>query len=105
MNENACFPALPIVKMLGTDFRQINFYSIMKNGVDIYTKAVFRYDSATASFQVGLGAKTEGNMTISGTKGYNYVPAPCWKTAYFEMRIDDQHRNRKEILPESPGAV
>ena len=99
MNENACFPALPIVKMLGTDFRQINFYSIMKNGVDIYTKAVFRYDSATASFQVGLGAKTEGNMTISGTKGYIYVPAPWWKTDYFEMRFEDQNRNRKYFLP------
>ena len=80
MNENACFPLLPILKLLGQDVRNINFYSIMKNDVDMYTKAVFRYDNATASFQVGLGAKTEGNMVISGTKGYIYVPAPRWKT-------------------------
>ena len=78
MSENACFPVLPILKLLGTEYRNINFYSKMKNGVDIYTKAVFRYDSATASFQVGLGAKTEGNMVISGTHGYVYVPAPWW---------------------------
>lgn len=99
MNENACFPLLPILKLLGQDVRNINFYSIMKNDVDIYTKAVFRYDNATASFQVGLGAKTEGNMVISGTKGYIYVPAPWWKTDYFEQRFEDQNLNRKCFFP------
>lgn len=99
MNENACFPALPIVKILGTNFLNINFYSIMKKGVDIYTKAIFRYASATASFQVGLGAKTEGSMIISGTNGYIYVPAPWWKTDYFEFRFEDQNQNKKFFMP------
>lgn len=99
MNENACFPLLPIIKLLGREVRNINFYSIMKNYVDMYTKAVFRYDNATASFQVGLGAKTEGNMVISGTKGYIYVPAPWWKTDYFEQRFEDQNLNRKCFFP------
>lgn len=99
MNGNACFPLLPILKLLGQDVRNINFYSIMKNDVDMYTKAVFRYDNATASFQVGLGAKTEGNMVISGTKGYIYVPAPWWKTDYFEQRFEDQNLNRKCFFP------
>lgn len=99
MNENACFPLLPIIKLLGREVRNINFYSIMKNEVDMYTKAVFRYDSATASFQVGLGAKTEGNMVISGTQGYIYVPAPWWKTDYFELRFEDQNLNRKSFFP------
>ena len=99
MNENACFPLLPIIKLLGREVRNINFYSIMKNEVDTYTKAVFRYDSATASFQVGLGAKTEGNMVISGTQGYIYVPAPWWKTDYFELRFEDQNLNRKCFFP------
>ncbi len=99
MNENACFPLLPIIKLLGKDVRNVNFYSIMKNDVDIYTKAVLRYDSATSSFQVGLGAKTEGNMIISGTKGYIYVPAPWWKTDYFELRFEDQNLNRKCFYP------
>lgn len=99
MNENACLPLLPIIKLLGREVRNINFYSIMKNDVDMYTKAVFRYDNATASFQVGLGAKTEGNMVISGTKGYIYVPAPWWKTDYFEQRFEDQNLNRKCFFP------
>lgn len=99
MNENACFPLLPVVVLLGTEWRNINFYSRMKNGVDIFTKAVFRFDNAVASFQVGLGVKTEGNMVVSGTKGYAYVPAPWWKTDYFEIRYEDQNLNRKYFYP------
>lgn len=99
MSENACFPLLPIFKFLGTGYRNINFYSKMKNDVDMYTKAVFRYDHAVASFQVGLGVKTEGSMTIAGTKGYVYVPAPWWKTDYFEVRYEDQNQNKKYFYP------
>lgn len=95
MNENACFPLLPIFKFLGLDYQNINFYSKMKNEVDMFTKAVFRYEHAVASFQVGLGVKTEGSMTIAGTKGYAYVPAPWWKTDYFELRFEDQTQNKK----------
>ena len=99
MSENACFPMLPIFKLLGTDFEDITFFSKMKNGVDIYTKAIFRYKSSIASFQVGLGVKTEGNMIIAGTKGYAYVPAPWWKTDYFEIRYEDQNQNKKYFYP------
>ena len=99
MSENACFPMVPIFKLLGTDYREVNFYSKMKNDIDLYTKAVFRYDSAIASFQVGLGVKTEGNMVVSGTKGYAYVPAPWWKTDYFEIRYEDQNQNKKYFYP------
>lgn len=67
----------------------------MKKGVDMYTKAVMCYDHAVASFQVGLGAKSEGNLVISGTKAYAYVPAPWWKTDYFEIRFEDQNLNKK----------
>ena len=95
MNENACFPLLPIFKLLGTGYENINFYSKMKNGVDMFTKAVFQYPSAVASFQVGLGVKTEGNLVVAGTKGYAYVPAPWWKTDYFELRYEDQNQNKK----------
>ncbi len=99
MNENACFPLLPIMNLIGSEWRNINFYSKMKNGVDMYTKAVFRFDSAIASFQVGLGVKTEGNMVISGTKGYAFIPAPWWKTDYFEIRFEDQNLNKKYFYP------
>ncbi len=93
--ELGSYPLLPILKLLGTDYKNINFYSRMQNGVDMYTKGVMRYPHAVCSFQVGLGVKTEGNLIISGTKGYVYVPAPWWKTDYFELRYEDQNQNKK----------
>ena len=67
----------------------------MGNGVDIYTKANICYTHATASMTLGIGVKTEGNMIISGTKGYVYVPAPWWLTDFFEIRYEDQTKNKK----------
>lgn len=32
---------------------------------------------------------------MSGTKGYVYVPAPWWKTDYFEVRFEDQTENKR----------
>ena len=93
--ELGSYPLLPIIKLLGTDYSNLNLYSRMKNGVDMYTKGVMRYPHAVCSFQVGLGVKTEGNLIISGTKGYAYVPAPWWKTDYFEFRYENQNHNKK----------
>ena len=93
--ELGSYPLLPIVKLLGTDVKDVDFYSRMEGGIDIYTKGVLRYARAVCSFKVGLGVKTEGNLVISGTKGYVYVPAPCWKTDFFELRYEDQNENKK----------
>lgn len=95
MYELGSYPLLPIIKLLGTDYENLNLYSRIQGGVDMYTKGVFRYPHAVCSFKVGLGVKTEGNLIISGTKGYAYVPAPWWKTDYFELRYEDQNQNKK----------
>ena len=93
--ELGSYPLLPILRLCGTDYKNINFYSRIKDNVDMYTKGVFRFQNAVCSFKVGLGVKTEGNLVISGTKGYAYVPAPWWKTDYFELRYEDQNKNKK----------
>lgn len=93
--ELGSYPMLPIIRLLGCQYENLNLYSRMKAGVDMYTKGVFRYPHAVCSFKVGLGVKTEGNLVISGTKGYAYVPAPWWKTDYFELRYEDQNKNQK----------
>ena len=95
MYESAVYPLLPIFRLLGTEYSEMNLYSRMENGVDIYTKGVMRYPKAVCSFKLGLGVKTEGNLVISGTKGYAYVQAPWWKTDYFELRYEDQNQNKK----------
>lgn len=95
MFELGSYPLLPIIKLLGTEILNINLYSRIENEIDIYTKGVIRYPKAVCSFKLGLGVKTEGNLVISGTKGYAYVPSPWWKTDYFELRYEDQNENKK----------
>mgnify|MGYP002269482619 CR=1 FL=1 len=40
-------------------------------------------------------AKSEGELIITGTKGYIYVPAPWWKTDYFEVRYENPEDNQR----------
>ena len=103
--EMGSYPMLPILKLLGTNHLNINLYSRRNsNGVDVYTRGIIRYHNALASFQLGLGVKTEGNLVISGTKGYAYVPSPWWKTDYFELRYEDQNQNKKYFYKwDEPG--
>lgn len=95
MNEHAPLTVMAIVKLLGIDWKDVSFHSKRENGVDIYTKGVINYPHATSSFTLGIGVKTEGNLVISGTKGYVYVPAPWWLTDFFEVRYEDQTKNKK----------
>ena len=95
MNEYAPLTLMSIIKLLGKDYSKVDFYSKVENGVDVYTKANICYPHATASITLGIGVKTEGNLIISGTKGYIYVPAPWWLTDYFEIRYEDQTKNKK----------
>ena len=103
--EMGSYPLLPIVKLLGADYRNINIYSRMnEDGVDVYTRGVIMHQSAVSSFQLGLGVKTEGDLVVSGTKGYVYVPSPWWKTEYFELRYEDQNNNKKYFYSwDEPG--
>lgn len=95
MTEHAPLTVMAIIKLLGIDWKDIDFHTKMEKGVDIYTKGVINYPHATSSFTLGIGVKTEGNLIISGTKGYVYVPAPWWLTSYFEVRYEDQVKNKK----------
>ena len=95
MNEHSPLCLMAIVKLLGTDWRDVSFHTKKDNGVDIYTQGVINYPHATSSFTLGIGVKTEGNLVVSGTKGYVYVPAPWWLTDFFEVRYEDQTKNKK----------
>lgn len=99
VTELASYPLLAIVKILGTDYKDIKFFSKFKNEVDVYTRGMLIYKNAVASFKVGLGAKTEGELIVTGTKGYVYVPAPWWKTEYFELRFENLNKTKKYFYP------
>lgn len=91
----AAYPLLAIFKILGTQVERVEFWPYMENGIDIFTKMNFYYPEASASAIVAINGKSEGSLVISGTTGYVYVPAPWWKTEFFEVRYEDTNRNRK----------
>ena len=89
---------LPIFEILGTDYKEkriITHFINKEKKFDDFTKIDFTYGNAVASLKVGMGMKSEGELVISGTKGYIYVPAPWWKTDYFELRYENATDNRR----------
>ena len=62
------------------------------------TKIDFKYKNAVASIKVAEGAKSEGELIITGTEGYIYVPAPWWLTDYFEIRRENRFVNPEDVI-------
>lgn len=89
---------LPIFQILGTDYSQKTIATHLlhqESRFDAFTKVAFIFPEAVASVKVGQGVKSEGELIISGTKGYIYVPAPWWKTDYFEVRFENPSDNKR----------
>lgn len=89
---------LPVFQLLGNDWKQKSIISRVGSTeyqYDEFTKVTFIYPHAVASIKVGKGVKSEGELIISGTKGYIYVPAPWWKTDYFEIRYENSEDNKR----------
>ncbi len=91
---------LPVFQLLGTEYREKHIVSRIvdaENRFDGFTKIDFIYDHAVASVKVAKGAKSEGELIITGTKGYIYVPAPWWITDYFEVRFENPAENKRHF--------
>lgn len=89
---------LPVFHILGTQYKKSEITSLFLNqekNYDIFTKIDFLYEKAVASIKVGRGVKSEGELVISGTDGYIFVPAPWWKTDYFEVRYENADDNKR----------
>lgn len=89
---------LPVFQILGTGYREVRTVAHFRDDEssrDSFTKMDFVYDKAVASIKVGDGVKSEGELVISGTTGYIYVPAPWWKTDYFEIRYENPAENKR----------
>ena len=89
---------LPIFQIFGVDYKNKNINSLLlenKSNFDLFTKIDFVYENAVASIKVANSVKSEGELIISGSDGYAYVPAPWWKTDYFELRFENLEDNQK----------
>ena len=88
--ELGSYVMLPIFKLFGEKYNDLRFDTIKgDNGLDLFTKASFKFPTGIATATCGLGVKSEGRLLISGTKGYILVTAPWWKTTYFEVHYEN----------------
>ena len=89
---------LPVFSLLGSkyvDSRIDTHIANKEQHFDDFTRISLTFPKAVATIFVGKGVKKEGELIISGTKGYIYVPAPWWKTDYFELRFENQEDNKR----------
>jgi choline-phosphate cytidylyltransferase len=89
---------LPVFQVLGMEYVSKHIFTVRDEFIpeyDLFTKIDFTYPQASASIKVGTGVKSEGELVISGTQGYVYVPAPWWKTDYFELRYENPANNKR----------
>lgn len=98
MSEWGSTAMLPIFQLLGTNYNDKIITTRIQEGTDdfdLFTKISFIYPHGVASMKIGQGVKSEGELIISGTQGYIYVPAPWWKTDYFEVRYENPANNKR----------
>ncbi|MCI7469059.1 MAG: Gfo/Idh/MocA family oxidoreductase [Lachnospiraceae bacterium] len=93
--ELASYTLLPVALILGTSPQEIRFHTFYGDDseVDIYSKAILMYDNAVADIRVGIGAKTEGNLVVTGSKGYILAPSPWWLTKQYDICFEDRTKN------------
>ena len=98
--ELGSYVLLPALSVFGTDYLDVSFVSIRNaKGLDTFTRATIQYGAVDdgrgtdcdrfASVICGLGAKSEGRLMISGTKGYILVEAPWWKPTHISVHYED----------------
>lgn len=84
---------LPVIKLMGGDYKELHIDTLTDdNGVDIYTKVNIKYDKGFATMRTGVGVKTEGQLVVSGTKGYIIAPSPWWLMKQFDIRYEDSSK-------------
>ena len=87
--ELGSYVMLPVLRLLGCTWDNLEFETIDEEGVDLFCKARFSYGRAFGLGKCGIGVKSEGQLVVSGTRGYIIASAPWWKTTHFEVRDED----------------
>lgn len=87
------YALLPIIKLLGMDYKEVRIDSIPgEDGIDLYTKVQLIYPHGMATAKTGVGVKSEGQLVVAGTKGYILAESPWWLTKKFVVRYEDSSK-------------
>lgn len=88
--EFAAYTLLPIFKLFGTHYKDVQIHSILdEKGLDVYTKIQLFYEQGMATAKCGVGVKSEGQLVVAGTGGYILAESPWWLTKKYQVRYED----------------
>ena len=93
---------LPVFQILGTKPDRVRISSLCDEGdrtFDEFSRIAVEYPGAVATAKAGAGAKSEGSLVISGTKGYVYVPAPLVEDRLLRDPLRGPRRQQALLLP------
>ena len=93
--ELASYVLLPVMKIYGVDGERPEIHTFSLAGAprhDSYTKMMLVYHDHVATVKTGLGVKSEGELIISGDRGYIRVPSPWWLTKRIEVHHEDPNQ-------------
>jgi choline-phosphate cytidylyltransferase len=85
----ASYPLLAIAALLGTGPTEVHTTKLMRGEIDTFARLHLTYPQAVATATVGFGAKTDGDLMVTGTDGFLHVPAPWWQTSRFVIKGED----------------
>ena len=88
--EYAAYTLLPIFKLLGTNYKEVQIDSILdEKGLDLYTKIQLIYEQGLGTAKCGVGVKSEGQLVVAGMNGYLLAESPWWLTRKYVVRYED----------------
>ena len=91
--ELAVYPLLTVLKLLGSDYRNLRCRILETGEQDLLARIDLEYPKALASLKVGIGVRAENDLAVAGTRGTLYIPAPWWQSRYYETHFDDANEN------------
>lgn len=101
VTQLASTPLLAISKIIDAppEHMQVDSYAAPDGGGDEFSRINLRFEHSISSVTVGLGVKSEGHLTVTGTRGNIYVPAPWWNTTDIFVRFEEPSRNQTFHFP------
>jgi choline-phosphate cytidylyltransferase len=93
-NELMSYMLLAAAKILGKNVKKYKNLRFYKNSqVDIFSSLNLEYANSIANLYCGIGAKKQGDLIISGTKGFIVCKAPWWKTKNIQIKFEDSSKD------------
>ena len=84
---------VPVIKLMEKITHQLLLtVYMMAMELTCIQRLIYDTDNGFATVKTGVGVKTEGQLVVSGTKGYIIAQSPWWLMKKFDVRYEDSSK-------------